>query len=114
MTEFYLPALPVRDLNDTTLFSDITASTWTWSEDAGAYLLRFDLTLTADEQRRVIWRATLTVAQEDQMIQAQQGLSALQNIVNTTGALSTTQLSNQNRTLAKVCIALIHNVLGDV
>ena len=104
---------PVRDMTDTTLFSDITTSTWRTWNDNGQDFLEFTDTLTADQTRRVIWRCTLNTAQENTMLQAVQGLSAMDNIINTTGALSTTQLSNQNRTMAKAISGIIHYIIDD-
>lgn len=104
-----------RDFSDTTLFSDITDSTWELQSDpvVGTTILHFVSDLSDAQVREATWRATMSPNEEQMMSGLQNAIGSLQQITATTGALTTTQLSNAVRLLARVCIWLLRLKVRD-
>jgi hypothetical protein len=102
-----------RDLNDPNLFSDITTSPWTYTDNNGEITLHFDADLTLQQQRFVTWRATTTPNEETILRQMRDVLTDLRQIRDSTGNLSAANLSAAVRALARADIALIRNAVRD-
>lgn len=104
-----------RDLSDTTLFSDITDSTWELQSDpvVGTPILHFVSDLSDAQVREVVWRATMSPNEEQMMSGLQNAIGSLQQITATTGTLTALQLSNAVRLLARVCIWLLRLKVQD-
>lgn len=108
-----LPKPPVREMTPT-LFSDITPLTYEVIDNMGEYTLRFAGNLTEQEARWVTWRATLTATDETLLRQAESVLPDLRLVRDSTGTLTTAQLSSAVRLLARVEVGLVRKLIGDL
>lgn len=108
-----LPSPPVREMTPTS-FADITSLSYMLIDNYGEHTLRFDGDLTDLQRRQVIWRATLTANEETMLRNAESVLPDLRLIRDSTGTLTTAQLSNAVRVLARVEIGLVRKFIGDL
>jgi hypothetical protein len=103
---------PVRPVT-ADMFTDITSAPFVgteWNGDEGDVLV-FDGDLTTEEQDQARFRALSSDTEQTIRSRADQALADLRTIRDSTGTLTTAQLSSAVRVLARVGIGLIRLAL---